>query len=103
MALAAGRPVDAPAGGLAADSLAPRQVGGLMFPIAQAFVSASVLVSDEAIRQAQHALWDGLRVVSEPGGAAAFAALLSGRYVPQADEKVAVLLCGANTTAVRFE
>jgi threonine dehydratase len=103
MALAAGRPVEAPAGGIAADSLAPRQVGALMFPLARAHVAASVLVTDEAIRQAQAALWDGLRVVAEPGGAAAFAALLSGRYVPARDERVAVLLCGANTTAVRFE
>jgi threonine dehydratase len=102
MALAAGRPVEAPAGGIAADSLAPRQVGSIMFPLAQAHVHKSVLVSDDAIRQAQLALWEGLRVVAEPGGAAAFAALLSGRYVPQPDERVAVLLCGANTTAVKF-
>lgn len=102
MALAAGRPVDAPAGGIAADSLAPRQVGALMFPIAQAFVGASVLVSDGEIQAAQQALWDRIRVVTEPGGAAAFAALLAGRYVPAPGERVAVLLCGANTTAVRF-
>jgi threonine dehydratase len=97
MALAAGHPVDAPAGGIAADSLAPRQVGAMMFPIAAAHVAASVLVTDEAIVAAQRALWKVLRVVAEPGGAAAFAALLSGRYVPAADERVAVLLCGANT------
>lgn len=103
MALAAGHPVDAPAGGIAADSLAPRQIGPLMFPIAQAHVAASVLVTDAAIRAAQHALWDGLRVVAEPGGAAAFAALLSARYVPAPGERVGVLLCGANTTAVDFE
>lgn len=102
MALAAGRPVDAPAGGIAADSLAPRQVGGLMFPIAQAHVAVSVLVTDEAIREAQAALWSRLCVVAEPGGAAAFAALLSGRYRPAAGERVAVLVCGGNTTAVRF-
>lgn len=103
MALAAGEPVDAPAEGIAADSLAPRRVGELMFPIAQAFVGESVLVSDEAIQAAQRALWDGARIVTEPGGAAAFAALLSGRYVPAPDERVAVLVCGANTTAVRFD
>jgi threonine dehydratase len=103
MALAAGRPVDAPAGGIAADSLAPRQVGGLVFPIAQAHVAASVLVTDEAIRQAQATLWSRLCVVAEPGGAAAFAALLSRRYRPAAGERVAVLVCGGNTTAVRFE
>jgi threonine dehydratase len=102
-ALKAGQPVDAPAGGIAADSLAPRRVGELMFPIAREHVGEVVLVTDDAIRKAQEALWTNLRVVTEPGGAAAFAALLSGRYKPQAGERVAVLLCGANTTAVRFE
>jgi threonine dehydratase len=102
-ALAAGRPVDAPAGGLAADSLAPRRVGELMFAIARTGVAEVVLVTDEAIRQAQSALWSSLRVVAEPGGAAAFAALYSGRYKPSPGERIAVLICGANTTAVKFE
>jgi threonine dehydratase len=101
-ALKAGYPIDAPAGGIAADSLAPRQVGALMFPIAQKFVADAVLVTDDAIRDAQHRLWDVLRIVAEPGGATAFAALLSGRYQPAEGERVAVLLCGANTTAVTF-
>jgi threonine dehydratase len=103
LALKAGQPVDAPAEGIAADSLAPKQVGPLMFPIAQRHVHRSVLVSDDAIRAAQRALWDHVRVVAEPGGAAAFAALLSGAYQPSPDERVAVLVCGANTTAVKFE
>jgi threonine dehydratase len=102
-ALAAGRPVDAPAGGIAADSLAPRRVGELMFPIARSFVERSVLVSDDVIRSAQRALWATLRVVAEPGGAAAVAALLSGAYQPTRGERVAVLLCGANTAAVDFD
>jgi threonine dehydratase len=102
MALDAGRPVDAPAEGIAADSLAPRRVGQLMFPIAQAFISRSILVSDAEIRLAQAALWETARIVPEPGGAAAFAALLSSRYVPDAGEKIAVVVCGANTTAVQF-
>ena len=101
-ALKAGRPVDAPAGGIAADSLAPRQVGQLMFPIAQKYVAEAVLVSDAAIVGAQRRLWDVLRVAAEPGGATALAAMLSGRYKPAKDERVAVLLCGANTTAVDF-
>jgi threonine dehydratase len=103
MARAAGRPVDAPAGGIAADSLAPRQVGSLMFPIAQRYVAESVLVPDEAIREAQRVLWRVLRVVAEPGGAAAFAALLSGAYQPAPDESVGVLVCGGNTVAVDFD
>lgn len=101
-ALAAGEPVDAPAGGIAADSLAPKRVGSLMFPIAQRHVARSLLVPDAAIRAAQEALWKTLRVVAEPGGATAFAALLSGAYRPRAGERVGVILCGANTTAVRF-
>jgi threonine dehydratase len=101
-ALRAGRPIDAPAGGIAADSLAPRRVGELMFPIAQCFVDRAVLVSDDAIRDAQYRLWDVLRIVVEPGGAATLAALLSGRYQLAPGERVAVLLCGANTSAVDF-
>lgn len=99
-ALKAGKPVDAPTGGVAADSLAPRRVGDIMFGIAQRYIKDAVLVPDEAIKQAQGLLWDRLRVVAEPGGAAALAALLSGRYVPGPNERVGVLLCGANTTAV---
>jgi threonine dehydratase len=98
----AGRPVDAPAGGIAADSLAPKRVGELMFPIAQSYVSDVVLVSEADIQTAQEILWRVLRVATEPGGATAFAALLSGRYVAQPGERVGVLLCGGNTTAVNF-
>jgi threonine dehydratase len=102
-AFAAGRPVDAPTGGIAADSLAPKRVGDLAFPIMQAHVEPKVvLVTDDDIRQAQIALWSVLRIVAEPGGAAAFAALLSRRYRPAAGERVAVLVCGGNTTAVNF-
>jgi threonine dehydratase len=102
-ALRAGRPVDAPAGGVAADSLAPQRVGALMFPIAQALVERVALVTDDAIRAAQAALWDRVRIVAEPGGAAATAALLSGRYVPAAGERVGVVISGGNTTAVDFD
>jgi threonine dehydratase len=101
-ALEAGRPVDAEAGGIAADSLAPKRVGEMMFPIAQTHVHRVVLVSDESIQQAQKALWKVLRIVAEPGGAAAFAALLSGRYQPHPGQRVGVLVCGGNTTAVDF-
>ena len=101
-ALEAGHPVDAEAGGIAADSLAPRRVGELVFPIVQRYVSQTVLVTDDAIRGAQRGLWKMLRVVAEPGGAAAFAALTSGRYVPRPQERVGVLICGGNTVAVDF-
>jgi threonine dehydratase len=102
MALKAGGPVDAPAGGIAADSLAPRRVGTLVYPIAKRHVDHVVLVSDEAIDRAQVALWETMRVVAEPGGAAAFAALVSGRYEPRTGEHVGILLSGGNTTAVNF-
>jgi len=101
-ALKAGHPVDAPAGGIAADSLAPKRVGERMFPIAQQHIDRVLLVSDEEIVNAQRTLWERLRIVAEPGGAAAFAALLARRYAPQTGERVGVLVCGANTEAVRF-
>jgi len=101
-ALAAGRPVDADAGGIAADSLAPRRVGELVFPIARAHVAEVVLVSDKAIRDAQEALWSTVRIVAEPGGAAVLAALLSGRYRPKPEERVGIVVSGGNTVAVEF-
>ncbi|HEY2890586.1 MAG TPA: threonine/serine dehydratase [Dongiaceae bacterium] len=102
-AFEAGKPVDAEMGGIAADSLAPRQVGQLVFPIARKHVERVVLVTDDAIRQAQKALWGTLRVVAEPGAAAAFSALLSGRYIPAKGERVGVLVSGGNTVAVDFD
>jgi len=102
-ALEAGRPVDAEAGGLAADSLAPQRVGEKVFPIVKSYVHSTVLVTDEAIGQAQKMLWRTLRIVAEPGGAAAFAALTSGAYKPQSGERVTVIISGGNTTAVNFD
>jgi threonine dehydratase len=101
-ALKAGTPVDAPTGSVAADSLAPKQVGQLMFPIAQAHIQRVVLVTDDAITNAQKTLWEGLRLVVEPGGCTALAAILSGAYQPAKGERVGVVLSGANTTAVSF-
>jgi threonine dehydratase len=101
-ALEAGRPVDAEAGGIAADSLAPKKVGELMFPIAQKYVQQVVLVSDDEIRDAQELLWKSARIVAEPGGVAALAALTSRLYRPRNGERVGVLICGGNTTAVDF-
>jgi threonine dehydratase len=101
-AIKAGKPIDAPTGSVAADSLAPKQVGELMFPIAQAHIDRVVLVTDHAIRMAQKMLWEGLRLVVEPGGCTAFAALLSGAYQPADGERVGVVVSGANTTAVSF-
>ncbi len=102
-ALAAGRPVDAEAGGLAADSLAPRRVGERVFPIVKNYVHSVALVTDDAIMQSQQALWQMLRIVAEPGGAAAFSALSSGAYRPDTGERVGVIISGGNTTAVRFD
>jgi threonine dehydratase len=101
-ALRAGRPVDASTEGIAADSLAPRRVGDLVLPIAQRFVDRVILVSDDEIRCAQQALWDRVRIVAEPGGAAAFAALSSRRYLPTPDERIGVIVSGGNTTSVNF-
>jgi threonine dehydratase len=101
-AFEAGTPVDAEAGGIAADSLAPRRVGEMMFPIAKQFVERVCLVSDDAIVHAQETLWRVVRVASEPGGAAALAAVLSGAYRISPKERVGVIICGGNTVAVDF-
>ncbi|MBX3453046.1 threonine/serine dehydratase [Ferrovibrio sp.] len=101
-ALAAGRPVDVAVSGLAADSLGAKQVGALMFPLAQRYVAQSLVLPDSAIAAAQRALWDALRLVIEPGGATALAALLNGAYRPAAGEKVGVLVCGANAADLDF-
>lgn len=96
-AFEAGEPVDAPTGSIAADSLAPRRIGALVYPIASRYVERAVLVSDDDIRAAQASLWERARVVAEPGGAAAYAALLSGTYRPQAGERVVAVVSGGNT------
>lgn len=101
-ALRAGGPADAPAGSVAVDSLAPRRVGALTFAVVSRQVQSVLLTSDQAITAAQRMLWDRLRVVGEPGGCAALAALLSGQYSPGPAEHVAVVISGANTTSVDF-
>ena len=102
-ALSAGRPVDVEVGGVAADALGARRIGNIAFAIAsrQGFVQSVVGVSDEAISAAQHALWEDVRVVTEPGGATALAALLSGVYRPARDERVGVVLCGGNASLLQ--
>jgi len=101
-ALEAGEPVDAETGSIANDSLAPRRIGDRVFPIARKLVDRVLLVSDEEIRRSQEMLWSGARIVVEPGGAAAFGAVLAGKYVPANGERIAVVLSGGNTSAVQF-
>ena len=95
-ALAAGAPVDVDVSGIAADSLGARRVGEHMFPVARQHVDRVVLVDDAQIRAAQQALWRDFRIVAEPGGATAFAALRSRLYVARRGERVGVVVCGAN-------
>jgi threonine dehydratase len=95
-ALAAGEPLDVEYGGYAADSLGTRRAGEIAFAIVSKHVERVVLVSGDSIRDAQRRLWHEVRVFAEPGGAAALAALLAKAYVPEADEHVVVLVCGAN-------
>jgi threonine dehydratase len=95
-ALDAGAPVDVEVGGLAADSLGARRVGEICWS-ARARIAESLLVDDRDVLDAQQHLWDSLRVVAEPGGATAYAALVSGAYERAADERLCVLVCGANT------
>ncbi len=94
--------IDVETSGVAADSLGARRVGELMFPIAQKYVPEVVLVSDEQIIEAQRTLWQTLRIVAEPGGATAFAALLSGAYRPKAGDCVGVVICGGNAELGSF-
>lgn len=96
-AMAAGKPVDVPVSGVAADSLGARRLGNLAFAAVEAEPPTSVLVTDDEIVEARSRLWADFRMPSEHGAAAAYAALLSGRYVPGEGERVAVVVCGANT------
>jgi len=96
LARAAGQPADAPAEGVAADALAPRRVGELMFPIAQAYVEDVVLVDDDAILAAQRVLWQTARIAAEPAASVGIAALLTGAYKPAPGEHVTVVISGAN-------
>jgi len=95
-ARAEGRPVDAPAGSVAADALAPRQVGELVFPITQSYVDDVVLVDDQSILAAQRALWQAFRIAAEPAASVGIAALLAGAYKPMPREHVTVVISGAN-------
>jgi threonine dehydratase len=96
-AIAAGRPVDVEVGGVAADALGARRIGNVAFEVLASPQVHSVLVTESAITSTRQRLWDHLQIVSEPAGATAAAALLSGAYVPEPSERVAVILCGANT------
>lgn len=101
-AMAAGERVPVKPSGIAADSLGATTVGRLMFGIARDHITEVALISDDDIRNAQRRLWRDMQLVTEPGGAAAFAALLSGAYRPQKDERVGVIVCGANTSMEAF-
>lgn len=95
-ALEAGGPVDVEVHSVAADSLGARNTGALVHEICRAAIDHVALVTDEAITEAQRRLWRDWRIATEPGGAAALAALISGAYRPQPGERVGVLVCGAN-------
>jgi threonine dehydratase len=102
-ALEAGEPVDVPVSGVAADSLGARRVGTIGFEVARRTDPVSVLVTDQAIVAARHALWREHRIPSEHGAAAAYAALLDRAYVPAEGERVVVVVCGANTDPASLE
>src|SRR6516165_8577569 len=91
-----GEPVPVSVAGVAADSLGSTEVGELAWEICRRSVAGSVLVKDDSVREAQRWLWREFRVIAEPGGAAAFAALLSGAYSPAASERIGILVCGGN-------
>ncbi len=101
-AFAAGHAVDVPVSGVAADSLGATRIGPLAWEICQQYVAQAITVSNAAITQTQHQLWNELRLIAEPGGATALAALLSAAYVPAPGERVSVLVCGSNTDPVQL-
>ncbi len=98
----AGGPADVEVNSVAADSLGAKRVGARNFALARRFVADCVLVEDSAITDAQRRLWRAYGIVTEPGGAAAYAALACGAYRPAADERVGVLLCGGNVDLAAF-
>ena len=93
----AGKPVEVKISGIAADALGASLIGTPNFELAQKYVADALLVTDDAVRAAQKALWDELRVIAEPSGATSLAALMSGVYKPAKGERVGILICGANT------
>lgn len=95
-ALAAGKPVDVAVGGLAADALGARRIGEVAWPLLRAGVSAAHLLTDGEIATAQHRLWSELRLAVEPAAALGLAALATGRVPAGPQERVALVLCGAN-------
>jgi threonine dehydratase len=96
LALGAGQPIEVSVSGLATDSLGARRIGDVPWSIVSQFVDEAITVTDADIRRAQHELWNSFRLVVEPGGAAAFAAVMSGAYAPAANERVVVVVCGSN-------
>ena len=92
----AGEPVDVAVSGIAADSLGARRIGSLAWGATQANVRDALLLSDESIRAAQLWLWKELKLAVEPAAALPLAALHTGCYTPRGDEKVCLIICGAN-------
>jgi threonine dehydratase len=92
----AGQPVDVAVGGIAADSLGAKRIGDIGWAVTQRFVRDALLLPDDSIRSAQHWLWREMRLAVEPAAALGLAALQTGAYVAQPDEKVCLILCGAN-------
>ncbi|MEM8502100.1 MAG: threonine/serine dehydratase [Cyanobacteria bacterium P01_D01_bin.1] len=101
--MAAGERVIVEVGGIAADALGSRQVGEMMYAIAQEYISDCILVDEDSIAKAQQMLWSELRIAAEPAGVVPIAALISGRYVPQPEEKIGVLICGGNTDLAKWQ
>lgn len=95
-AIKAGEPVDIPVSGIAADALGARRIGNLGFELSERYVGESVLVTDDAVREARDCLWSDLRLITEPAAASVVAALISGAYVPAPNEHVGLLICGGN-------
>jgi threonine dehydratase len=101
-ALKAGHPVDVTVESIAADSLGARNTGDKVYAACAAHLDRVVLVPDDAITLAMKKLWSEMRIATEPGGACALAALLSGAYTPEKNERVGVLVCGGNVDLTKL-
>ena len=100
VALKKGEPSNVSVSGVAANALGAKLIGNTCFSLSKENQIESLVISDDEIEKAQRLLWENHRMFVEPAGAAALAAIISGKYKPKTDEKLAVLICGANPNII---